>query len=203
LTDLNGAVSSQNFDIIGCRLPKLRKADVLLCEESHLGVVADRCPNLKLLVLRPLTTETLSSIARMTLLGEFSNLVILDVLCAEIIPPFSKLHKLRELVLLTKHKLTKKWCSLLCKEVPNSVKFLSLYPTITPKSAKMLLRGSLQLTVLRLETNPNCFKKFCKVFSEPRENPKHMAVKAGNSFLWNGKLVKHPSYFRRRFLTYS
>jgi hypothetical protein len=47
---------------------------------------------------------------------------------------------------------------------------------------------TLQLTVLRVETTPIAFQRFCELFPEPRKNPQHLAVTAGkNSYLWNGQ----------------
>lgn len=202
LTDLNALVSSLNFAILACKLPKLIKVEVLLCEEAHLAIVADRCPNIKVLALRLDPRVAFGSLYRMDSIGNFTNLVILDILCGELVPQLSTLHNLRELVLFTTRRLTGKRCALLCSEIPKSVRFLSL-DSITAAIAEIVL-ANLELTVLRVNTTPSAFAVFRKTFKDSRGNPKHLAVKSGTSYLWNGTPVRRfggSFFFRRRYLT--
>lgn len=206
MTNLNSPVSSFNFVILTCRLPQLKMLELLLCEESHLSIVADRCPNLKLLVLRSHPHQTIEPIGEMKSFGKFSHLEILDIVCPEAVPPqLSKLPELRELVLFNTHSrpLTGIWCYFLCKEICNSVRFLSL-KSITAQTAEIILE-ELQLIVLRIFADKTTFNDFWHTFSRPRNNPKHFLVQAGTSYLWNGhvSLGGQRAVFRRRYLTFA
>lgn len=193
--------------MILCKLPQLRKVAVLLCEESHLAIVANRCPNIQLLTLRTDNRVAFGSMFRMKSIGKFTNLVILDILCGKVIPPLSTLHKLRELILYVTHDFSSSWCSLFLEEVPKSVRFLSL-DMINAEIAEMIL-NRIELIVLRvsLHTTYSAFEGFLKAFPLPRENPNHIAVKADASCLWNGNVsqispCEGSFFFRRRYLSY-
>jgi hypothetical protein len=136
-------------------------------------------------------------------IGKFLNLVILDILCGELIPPLSSLPKLRELVLFTSRSQTQKWYSLVSKEIPKSVRFLSV-DLITSDVAEILLEH-VQLTVLRVTLSREDYRGFEQSFLTRRENPKLFVGKAGASYLWTGEtsFVAVKSLFQRRYLTYA
>lgn len=199
LTTLNGPISSLNFAILTRNLPKLTEIELLLCEESHLSLVSDRCPNLKLLVLqyRPDMTDPQP---HLTSIGCFVNVSILDVFCATVVPQFSKLPQLRELVLTTTHLVTEEWVKSLCKEISNSVQFLSLRSMRT-EGAELLLEN-VSLTVLKIYVTRASFRWFCNSFDAPRDNPKHFIAEDGIHYLWNGVTTfEAPFLCRRRYLT--
>lgn len=181
---------------------RLRKARILLPDVLHLSVIAERCPNLELLVLGTLRDAPVTPFGRMMSIGKFSNLVILQTFCdLQAVPPFSKLTKLRELVLSTNMPFLEKWCRAFAGEVPKSVRFLSLYLS-SVKCSKILL-DHLQLTVLRVKCSRSNFQEFCDTFPVPHNNPTHLFVNDLNSFLVNGQISsQEPVGFGKRFLSY-
>lgn len=177
-----------------------------MLDESHLSIIAKRCPNIKLLVLRPDPRASLRSLESMKSLGEFSNLVILDFFCTEVIPPLSQLRKLRELVLFVTHSFTRNWCRSLCRELPPSVKFLSL-DSVRPAIALVYL-GELQLTALKVYARHIDFQSFCEAFPSARDNPKHMIVETSDEILYNGIIspttfLTCPNLSAGSYLTYA
>lgn len=203
LTEIDSLVSSHDF-LFPAQLPKLKRLRLLLFQQSHLSRIAGKCKNLELLVLRIRSCEVrnLSSKAQLGSIGAFSNLLILDLICDfELVPPFSKLVKLRELILYSRNPLSPALCDLIGKEVSNSVQFLSVFLTVT-QSAEIILRY-LQLTVLRVTTATRFgFRKFCVAFCETRANPKQMFIRSGQVYLLNGVISSgHPLDFEKRYLS--
>jgi hypothetical protein len=110
-------------------------------------------------------------------IGKFSNLVVLDVSCdCDVVPPFSTLTKLREIVFSTTQPFGQKWCHSFGKEAPKSIKFVSLF-LMTPNCAEILLQR-MDLTVLKLKSRPYNFTDFCLNFPRQLKNPKYMFVHA-------------------------
>jgi hypothetical protein len=205
LTELSPLVSSHNFAILTTKLPKLVQLTLLLDEESHLSIVADRCPNIKILMLRAHPSVAFAPMIRMESIRKFSNLLILDITCGKVIPPFSQLPKLCELLVFTTHTFTRELCNSLCSEIPSTVRFLSL-ESITVDMAEIILK-SVTLTVMRVYL-PSDFEDFRSVFPCARDNPKHFVATSTKEFLWNGALCANSSSgkllpLQRKYLSYS
>lgn len=206
LTDLDSLVSSACLLSQSFAFPKLNKLRLLLCLESHLSLVASLCPNVEYLALRFESAEAkaYSLMIQLESIGQFSNLVVLDLFCflGDVsLPPFSQLVNLRELVFSTIHPFSRIWCSLFAVEMSKSLRFLSL-SLWSSEGAEALLHH-LQLTVLKVATDTAAFVEFKRIFHVPMGNPKYMFVNAGDCYLLNGEVSStEPFNFGKRYLSY-
>lgn len=172
-----------------------------------MGVVADRCPNLELLVLRHHTpcSRVAPGLEQLEFIQQFSNLVILYLSCHledDVVPPFSKMVNLRELVLETPISVNSALCEVIGKEISNSVKFLSLR-MLQAEAAEVILQH-VQLTVFRIRATGVSFNRFRDAFPVRRSNPQTMFVKTGVGCfnLLNGVASSNPpSFFHTMFLS--